>query len=165
MAFFHQRDSGMGQRPAPIRPPLWSIRAMQSSPAVGIMCPTFLRHYESKRALGFGDGLAQGLLIKPEGVALADWRTTRYSNQKRAQLRHPRPGNPKGGTTSFQLRQYAEATLGGGSLRKIVKLPEGEDENEWLAVNSEYCRGFTVMALRWMLTRDRTFFQLFSFVC
>jgi MOB kinase activator 1 len=35
------------------------------------------------------------------------------------------------------LRQYAEATLGGGSLRKIVKLPEGEDENEWLAVNSE----------------------------
>lgn len=42
----------------------------------------------------------------------------------------------KGGATSFQLRQYAEATLGGGSLRKVVKLPEGEDENEWLAVNS-----------------------------
>ena len=42
----------------------------------------------------------------------------------------------KGGATSYQLRQYAEATLGGGSLRKVVKLPEGEDENEWLAVNS-----------------------------
>lgn len=41
----------------------------------------------------------------------------------------------KGGNTSYQLRQYAEATLGGGSLRKVVKLPEGEDENEWLAVN------------------------------
>ncbi|KAI0541650.1 putative maintenance of ploidy protein mob1 [Xylaria digitata] len=41
----------------------------------------------------------------------------------------------KGGNTSHQLRQYAEATLGGGSLRKVVKLPEGEDENEWLAVN------------------------------
>lgn len=25
--------------------------------------------------------------------------------------------------------------MGGGSLRKVVKLPEGEDENEWLAVN------------------------------
>lgn len=36
------------------------------------------------------------------------------------------------------MRQYAEATLGGGSLRKIVKLPEGEDENEWLAVNSKF---------------------------
>ncbi len=42
----------------------------------------------------------------------------------------------KAGSTSYQLRQYAEATLGGGSLRKVVKLPEGEDENEWLAVNS-----------------------------
>jgi MOB kinase activator 1 len=46
-----------------------------------------------------------------------------------------RPRNANKGTTSYQLRQYAEATLGGGSLRKIVKLPEGEDENEWLAVN------------------------------
>jgi MOB kinase activator 1 len=47
-----------------------------------------------------------------------------------------RPRNTTKGTTSYQLRQYAEATLGGGSLKKIVKLPEGEDENEWLAVNS-----------------------------
>ncbi|TAQ89136.1 Adenosinetriphosphatase [Chlorociboria aeruginascens] len=46
-----------------------------------------------------------------------------------------RPRNTAKGTTGYQLRQYAEATLGGGSLRKIVKLPEGEDENEWLAVN------------------------------
>ncbi|RAL66095.1 hypothetical protein DID88_005753 [Monilinia fructigena] len=46
-----------------------------------------------------------------------------------------RPRNAHKGTTSYQLRQYAEATLGGGSLRKVVKLPEGEDENEWLAVN------------------------------
>ncbi|RCI17232.1 hypothetical protein L249_2443 [Ophiocordyceps polyrhachis-furcata BCC 54312] len=44
-------------------------------------------------------------------------------------------GGGGGGATSFQLRQYAEVTLGGGSLRKVVKLPEGEDENEWLAVN------------------------------
>ena len=48
-----------------------------------------------------------------------------------------RPRNATKGTSSYQLRQYAEATLGGGSLRKIVKLPEGEDENEWLAVNSQ----------------------------
>lgn len=41
------------------------------------------------------------------------------------------------GTPSWQLRQFAEATLGSGSLRKAVKLPEGEDENEWLAVNGE----------------------------
>lgn len=40
------------------------------------------------------------------------------------------------GTSSWQLKQYAEATLGSGSLRKAVKLPEGEDKDEWLAVNS-----------------------------
>ena len=57
-----------------------------------------------------------------------------HSNQRtRNQFR---PRNATKGTSSYQLRQYAEATLGGGSLRKIVKLPEGEDENEWLAVNS-----------------------------
>lgn len=39
------------------------------------------------------------------------------------------------GTSSWQLKEYAEATLGSGSLKKAVKLPEGEDENEWLAVN------------------------------
>lgn len=59
-----------------------------------------------------------------------------YRNQRtRNQFR---PRNTAKGTSSYQLRQYAEATLGGGSLRKIVKLPEGEDENEWLAVNSMY---------------------------
>lgn len=58
------------------------------------------------------------------------------SNQRTRNQFRPR-ATGKGGTTSYQLRQYAEATLGGGSLRKVVKLPEGEDENEWLAVNSE----------------------------
>ena len=86
--------------------------------------------------VGFGDGQTPGLLIRPDKVALADWRTGRCSNQKRAQLRPSRPVAGKGAASSYQLRQYAEATLGGGSLRKIVKLPEGEDENEWLAVNS-----------------------------
>ncbi|KAK9479278.1 Mob1/phocein [Lipomyces japonicus] len=38
--------------------------------------------------------------------------------------------------SQFQLRQYAEATLGSGSLRLAVLLPEGEDLNEWLAVNT-----------------------------
>lgn len=48
-----------------------------------------------------------------------------------------KPGRTGKGSSSWQLRQFAEATLGSGSLRKAVKLPEGEDINEWLAVNSE----------------------------
>ena len=50
----------------------------------------------------------------------------------------PFKSQAKRGTTSWQLKQFAEATLGSGSLKKAVKLPEGEDENEWLAVNGEF---------------------------
>lgn len=35
-----------------------------------------------------------------------------------------------------QLRQLIDATLGSGNLREAVRLPPGEDLNEWLAVNS-----------------------------
>lgn len=53
-----------------------------------------------------------------------------------ARTRAPfKPRSAARGTSSYQLRQFAEATLGSGSLRKAVKLPEGEDLNEWLAVN------------------------------
>jgi hypothetical protein len=38
------------------------------------------------------------------------------------------------------LHRYAEATLGSGNLRLAVELPEGEDINEWLAVNSACAR-------------------------
>ena len=37
---------------------------------------------------------------------------------------------------SAYAHRYAEATLGSGNLAAAVKLPEGEDLNEWLAVNS-----------------------------
>ncbi|KAF8420103.1 maintenance of ploidy protein mob1 [Tirmania nivea] len=46
-----------------------------------------------------------------------------------------KPKSSSRGTSSYQLRQYAEATLGAGSLRQAVKLPEGEDLCEWIAVN------------------------------
>jgi MOB kinase activator 1 len=57
-----------------------------------------------------------------------------YSNSRntRAPFRPQKAGK---GTTNWQLKQFADATLGSGSLRKAVKLPEGEDRDEWLAVN------------------------------
>lgn len=48
-----------------------------------------------------------------------------------------KPAKSNRSTSSWQLRQFAEATLGSGSLRKAVRLPEGEDLNEWLAVYGE----------------------------
>jgi MOB kinase activator 1 len=46
-----------------------------------------------------------------------------------------KPQRAQKGTNSWQLKQFAEATLGSGSLKKVVRLPEGEDKNEWLAIN------------------------------
>ena len=37
--------------------------------------------------------------------------------------------------------KHAAATLGSGNLRLAVMLPEGEDLNEWIAVNSEKKEG------------------------
>ena len=70
---------------------------------------------------------------KPEQTAdchVPDYRNARTRGQFK-------PQRATKGTTSYQLRQFAEATLGSGSLRKAVKLPEGEDLNEWLAVNGQ----------------------------
>jgi len=65
-------------------------------------------------------------------VQRADTPSRDSNARTRGQFKPQRAGK---GTTSYQLRQFAEATLGSGSLRKAVKLPEGEDLNEWLAVN------------------------------
>jgi MOB kinase activator 1 len=43
--------------------------------------------------------------------------------------------NIKEGSKRFELHKNLEATLGSGDLRGAVKLPPGEDPNEWLAVN------------------------------
>ena len=71
------------------------------------------------------DKLISGYLLTSVGKSYRNART-------RGQFK---PRNANKGTSSYQLRQFAEATLGSGSLRKAVKLPDGEDLHEWLAVN------------------------------
>lgn len=44
--------------------------------------------------------------------------------------------------------KHAAATLGSGNLRLAVMLPEGEDLNEWVAVNSKSKRLFSRYWLR-----------------
>jgi MOB kinase activator 1 len=39
------------------------------------------------------------------------------------------------GSRRFDLHKRAEATLGAGNLHEAVKLPDGENVNDWLAVN------------------------------
>ena len=47
----------------------------------------------------------------------------------------PSAPSPQSGTKRYELHKYAQATLGAGNLHDAVTLPEGEDLNEWLAVN------------------------------
>ncbi|GAB1204906.1 hypothetical protein APSETT445_003570 [Aspergillus pseudonomiae] len=73
--------------------------------------------------------------LSPIVRALTD-ETCGLTPPSNARTRAPfKPRSAAKGTSSYQLRQFAEATLGSGSLRKAVILPEGEDLNEWLAVN------------------------------
>ncbi|KAG9480414.1 hypothetical protein GDO78_012079 [Eleutherodactylus coqui] len=47
----------------------------------------------------------------------------------------PKKSIPEG-SHQYELLKHAEATLGSGNLRMAVMLPEGEDLNEWVAVNT-----------------------------
>ncbi|MBW04700.1 MOB kinase activator 1A, partial [Eschrichtius robustus] len=47
----------------------------------------------------------------------------------------PKKNIPEG-SHQYELLKHAEATLGSGNLRQAVMLPEGEDLNEWIAVNT-----------------------------
>lgn len=49
----------------------------------------------------------------------------------------PKKNIPEG-THQYELMKHAAATLGSGNLRLAVMLPEGEDLNEWVAVNSTF---------------------------
>lgn len=55
----------------------------------------------------------------------------------------PKKNIPEG-SHQYELLKHAEATLGSGNLRMAVMLPEGEDLNEWVAVNSKWANLFFV---------------------
>ncbi|BEJ16544.1 hypothetical protein CspHIS471_0511490 [Cutaneotrichosporon sp. HIS471] len=54
---------------------------------------------------------------------------------KSNQSRTFKPKKATEGTKQWQLKQYAQQTLGSGNLRTAVQLPEGEDPQEWIAVH------------------------------
>ena len=82
------------------------------------------RFHETQRGLGYNIAHI---------ATQADLLTRSSSNARTRQAFQPQKRAK--GTQSYQLKQFAEATLGSGSLRKVVKLPEGEDRDEWIAVN------------------------------
>lgn len=59
-----------------------------------------------------------------------------FSGGKNNKTFKPKKNIPEG-THQYDLMKHAAATLGSGNLRLAVMLPEGEDLNEWVAVNSK----------------------------
>lgn len=59
-----------------------------------------------------------------------------FSGSRSSKTFKPKKNIPEG-THQYELMKHAAATLGSGNLRLAVMLPEGEDLNEWVAVNSK----------------------------
>lgn len=60
-----------------------------------------------------------------------------HSGNRSSKTFKPKKNIPEG-SHQYELLKHAEATLGSGNLRMAVMLPEGEDLNEWVAVNSKH---------------------------
>ncbi|XP_075379833.1 MOB kinase activator 1A isoform X1 [Mycteria americana] len=60
---------------------------------------------------------------------------TEKSGSRSSKTFKPKKNIPEG-SHQYELLKHAEATLGSGNLRQAVMLPEGEDLNEWIAVNT-----------------------------
>jgi MOB kinase activator 1 len=120
-------------------------------------------HAPSKLASRTVLGSGQGTSLRPSPhpprdngyFANPDLHSSLISNPRTRAPFKPQKSNR--GTSSWQLKQYAEATLGSGSLRKAVKLPEGEDKDEWLAVNSE--NAYTIAGTTANVYRSRRLLQ------
>ncbi|XP_788775.2 MOB kinase activator 1A [Strongylocentrotus purpuratus] len=58
-----------------------------------------------------------------------------FFSSRGAKTFRPKKNIPEG-FHQYELMKHAEATLGSGNLRQAVSLPDGEDINEWVAVNT-----------------------------
>ncbi|XP_018402285.1 PREDICTED: MOB kinase activator 1B isoform X1 [Cyphomyrmex costatus] len=69
----------------------------------------------------------------------------------------PKKNIPEG-THQYDLMKHAAATLGSGNLRLAVMLPEGEDLNEWVAVNSKLKNLFFISIIIFISTSSKCVF-------
>lgn len=73
----------------------------------------------------------------------------------------PKKNIPEG-THQYDLMKHAAATLGSGNLRNAVALPDGEDLNEWVAVNSKLFKAhiyFVLININFQLITAVDFFN------
>lgn len=113
-------------------PPLWFCQTDQVDESATLFV-SFLKKTPSPR--GHGELISDYLLIC-HTVCLPPWHMT-HSGNRSSKTFKPKKNIPEG-SHQYELLKHAEATLGSGNLRMAVMLPEGEDLNEWVAVNSKH---------------------------
>lgn len=129
-------DSPQSVYHSPLQRHIQNVFDQGSTPSPHAQTPVPLRHenrqHETHRTRGLGLGFGLQDLVKKADLL------TRSNSNARTQRNAFQPQKRSKGGNSWQLKQFAEATLGSGSLRKVVQLPEGEDRDEWLAVNGKH---------------------------
>ena len=116
-----------------VSPPFLDIYS-KSLPALS----SLIQMASFRTSLGIRATLCAAATEQPKKIQAHEDLGLPYNFTRNARTRGQfKPKHASKGTSSYQLRQFAEATLGSGSLRKAVKLPEGEDLSEWLAVNGK----------------------------
>lgn len=111
-----------------------------TTPTKGSGIPVPVQQHIESRTHDVHRGQQRGLGAGKSGRDVAKQADLLSYSNNNARTRNQafQPQKRAKGTNSWQLKQFAEATLGSGSLRKVVKLPEGEDRDEWLAVNGNF---------------------------
>ena len=99
-----------------------------------VNCPRMRFGNETLRTHEFGDAKPIETLLAPALRFRTMWGLKGFDKDKAKTFRPKR--NHRVGTKRYELHKYAQATLGTGNLHDAVTLPEGEDEREWLAVNT-----------------------------
>ncbi|KAL6081489.1 hypothetical protein STEG23_003441, partial [Scotinomys teguina] len=74
--------------------------------------------------------------VRVRFTQVREWENPRGKSGSRSSKTFKPKKNIPEGSHQYELLKHAEATLGSGNLRMAVMLPEGEDLNEWVAVNT-----------------------------
>lgn len=145
-----QSSSKSSKSSSPTRdPPSYSYKLLPGGASTLTRLGLTRDNWKDGSGRRFASGMSTGTVSSPESRARKAALKQKSYFKGGSLLSSLFPSNPRTrapfkpqksgrGTSSWQLKQYAEATLGSGSLRKAVKLPEGEDKDEWLAVNGEF---------------------------
>ncbi|XP_025068603.1 MOB kinase activator 1A [Alligator sinensis] len=134
-----EADAGSGRRPGASRASDDGVQGLEGKAkrvVVGGVLKVLRCQQPEEKVTGGKPGGRGGVVEKGScRRAKADLWLSSLSGSRSSKTFKPKKNIPEG-SHQYELLKHAEATLGSGNLRQAVMLPEGEDLNEWIAVNT-----------------------------